>query len=298
MTEVESRDTGCVGTWIMLRGLGREAAHWMDFVVELRRHLPQQRIECIDWRGNGEYAQARSPWTIADGVAQLRQECSARRLKPPYVLVGISMGGMAAIDWLAHYPGEISHVHAINTSIGGISYWHERMRIGSLLKLLTSARSVRARERAVAAVTLSSSNACAATVDQWIDIAERHPVTRSNLLRQIWSAAQFSLRKPQHTERLTLYVSAGDRLVSPECSHDISRLWNVELVEHPSAGHDLPLDDGEWLLQQLLKKRHPGRQSTQANVVSDDDLLVHLHRSMSCESLAGWSACTDRRQST
>lgn len=296
MTEADYRNNGAA-TWIMLRGLGRESAHWMDFVLELRRHLPLQRIECIDWQGNGAYVQQRSPWTITDGVAQLRQQCASRQLKPPYVLVGISMGGMAAIDWLAHYPEEVSHVHAINTSIGGISYWHERMRIGSLLKLLTSASSVRSRERAVAAVTLSPANANEAVVDQWVEIAERRPVSRSNLLRQIWSAAQFSLRKPQHTRRLTLYVSAGDRLVSPQCSHDIARLWDVELFEHPVAGHDLPLDDGAWLLQQLLRERNPdhARPAIHGNVAADDDLLVHLHRSMSCEGLAGWSACADRR---
>jgi pimeloyl-ACP methyl ester carboxylesterase len=294
MIDTSYREAGNAGTWIMLRGLGRESAHWMEFVAQLRQRIPECRIECIDWPGNGEYAHSRSPCTIADGVAHLRQVCVERQLKPPYVLVGISMGGMAAIDWLAHFPEEITHAHVINTSIGGISYWYERMRIGSLLKLLTSARTVRGRERAVAEVTLSPVSVNDAIIDHWVTIAANHPVVRSNLLRQIWSASHFSLRRPEYADRLTVYVSGEDRLVNPECSRDMARLWNVELVEHATAGHDLPLDDGDWLLEQLLRERRPLACSGRAEADVDADLLVHLHRSLACAGLAGWSTRADR----
>jgi len=254
MIDIDYREVGVANTWIMLRGLGRESAHWMDFVSLLRQHIPQQRIECIDWLGNGEYTHLRSPCTISEGVAHLRNVCAERKLPPPYVLVGISMGGMAAIDWLAHFPEEISHVHAINTSIGGISYWYERLRFGSMLKLLTAAHTLRSRENMVAELTLSPDVACDEIVKTWLDIANRRPVSRANMLRQMWSAARFSVRKPVHTERLGLYVSDGDRLVSPKCSRDIAWLWNVEIVAHPAAGHDVPLDDGQWLLQHMQIK--------------------------------------------
>lgn len=295
MTDIDYRESGIANTWIMLRGLGRESAHWMDFVERLRQSLPQQRIECIDWPGNGEFADMQSPCTIAEGVAHLRRVCIERELQPPYVLVGISMGGMAAIDWLAHFPDEVSHVHAINTSIGGISYWYERLRVGSMMKLLVAARSERSRESAVAAVTLSSKSARGDVIDTWVDIATARPVRRPNLLRQIWSASRFSVRKPIHVARLTLYVSGRDRLVNPECSRDIARLWNVEILVHPSAGHDLPLDDGPWLLKQLLRERQPEVQPARMPSESGADVLVHLHRSVASAALAGWSARADRR---
>jgi len=225
MIDIDYREVGVANTWIMLRGLGRESAHWMDFVSLLRQHIPQQRIECIDWLGNGEYTHLRSPCTISEGVAHLR-----------------------------NVPEEISHVHAINTSIGGISYWYERLRFGSMLKLLTAAHTLRSRENMVAELTLSPDVACDEIVKTWLDIANRRPVSRANMLRQMWSAARFSVRKPVHTERLGLYVSDGDRLVSPKCSRDIAWLWNVEIVAHPAAGHDVPLDDGQWLLQHMQIK--------------------------------------------
>ena len=43
-----------------------------------------------------------------------------------------------------------------------------------------------------------------------------------------------------------------DRLVSPRCSQRLAAAWKVPLALHPSAGHDLPLDDPDWLLAQLV----------------------------------------------
>jgi len=295
MTDSENREVDSTATWIMLRGLGREAAHWVAFVNRLQQCMPQRRIECIDWPGNGEYAHLRSPCSIAEGVAHLRQVCVERDLTPPYVLVGISMGGMAAIDWLAHFPEEIVHAHVINTSLGGISYWYERTRPASMLKLLTAAGSVRNRENVVAAVTLSPDVVSNEIIEQWLDIARKRPVSRANLLRQLWSAARFSVRRPTQITRFTVYVSDADRLVNPQCSRDIARLWNVEIVAHPTAGHDLPLDDGNWLLAQLLREENPVLQSTRPAPADDSDRLVHLHRSISDVRLAGWSARADLR---
>lgn len=253
-------DAETAPTWILLRGLGREAGHWLDFRRHLAGVLPHRRIECIDWPGSGDYVALPSPCSIEAGVEHLRAVCRARALKPPYVLVGISMGGMASLYWLAHYPDEVAHAHVINTSVGGISYWYERMRPGAMLRLLAASVSPQRRDRSVFGLTTSLCRDRDGTLRRWYAIAAQRPVSRCNLIRQIVSAARFSQRKPEHAERLTLYVSGDDRLVSPMCSHDIARLWDVPLIEHPAAGHDLPLDDARWLSDQLLRggARHAG----------------------------------------
>jgi hypothetical protein len=43
-----------------------------------------------------------------------------------------------------------------------------------------------------------------------------------------------------------------DVLVSPQCSATLAHRWQVELRIHPDAGHDLPLDDPAWVIQQTL----------------------------------------------
>jgi predicted alpha/beta hydrolase family esterase len=45
-------------------------------------------------------------------------------------------------------------------------------------------------------------------------------------------------------------ASLGDGLVDPACSWRMAKAWGVELRLHASAGHDLPLDDPEWVARQ------------------------------------------------
>jgi hypothetical protein len=45
--------------------------------------------------------------------------------------------------------------------------------------------------------------------------------------------------------------SAADTLVDPDCSRRIAAALGASLAVHPSAGHDLPLDDGAWMAEQV-----------------------------------------------
>ena len=46
--------------------------------------------------------------------------------------------------------------------------------------------------------------------------------------------------------------ASGDRLVHPTCTQKIATAWGVPIRMHPDAGHDLPVDDPEWVLDKLL----------------------------------------------
>ncbi|PMZ18082.1 alpha/beta hydrolase, partial [Pseudomonas sp. FW306-02-F08-AA] len=37
------------------------------------------------------------------------------------------------------------------------------------------------------------------------------------------------------------------------CSQALAAAWNLPLVMHPFAGHDLPLDDPAWVVAQVLQ---------------------------------------------
>jgi predicted alpha/beta hydrolase family esterase len=50
---------------------------------------------------------------------------------------------------------------------------------------------------------------------------------------------------------LLLLNSAADRLVQASCSQAIAQAWHCPLQTHPSAGHDLCLDAGEWVIEQI-----------------------------------------------
>ena len=85
-----------------------------------------------------------------------------------------------------------------------------------------------------------------AALPKWTAWARERPVTRANALRQLAAAARFRASgMPPDTPVLVL-ASTRDRLVDAACSRALALAWNAPLIEHPRAGHDLPLDDGPW----------------------------------------------------
>jgi predicted alpha/beta hydrolase family esterase len=50
---------------------------------------------------------------------------------------------------------------------------------------------------------------------------------------------------------LLVLASAADTLVDPRCSIRLAHAWDAELRTHPTAGHDLPLDDAEWVASEV-----------------------------------------------
>jgi hypothetical protein len=66
-------------------------------------------------------------------------------------------------------------------------------------------------------------------------------------VRQLAAALRFRIPRGGHRANLLVVASASDRLVDPACSVLLARRWKVPLRVHPSAGHELALDDPEWL---------------------------------------------------
>jgi hypothetical protein len=52
-------------------------------------------------------------------------------------------------------------------------------------------------------------------------------------------------------DRVLLLRSLQDRLVNPVCSERMAEQWDWPVRTHPEAGHDLPLDDADWVIKQI-----------------------------------------------
>lgn len=241
-------------TWVLLRGLARESRHWGGFAALLEQRLPVGDVVLApDLPGNGRLWRATSPASVAGLVDAVRAELVAQGHGPPYVLVAMSLGGMVALEWAAFAPRELDACILLNTSAGGLSPFWQRMQprwYPTLLRSLLPA-PLALRERAVYAMT-STRPPDAAVLARWVGYAQSHPVSAGNALRQLVAAARFRAPPQLRLPGLVL-VSRGDRLVDPACSHAIARAWNLPLREHPSAGHDLPLDDAEWVVDQIAR---------------------------------------------
>ncbi len=238
-------------TWVLLRGLTREAAHWGAFPDLLRAQLQAgTRIVALDLPGNGALNAMTSPLRIETIAQECRAQLQAMDIPPPYSVVAMSLGAMVTVEWAAQHPVELRCGVLINTSLRPFSPWYQRLRprtYGALLRLALSSQPARGQEAAVLALTTRHPPQPAAVLDRWTTLREAHPVTRANALRQLAAAAQYCAPRRAPLVPLLAVVSAADGLVDPRCSHRLAQKWQLPLAEHPTAGHDLPLDDGAWL---------------------------------------------------
>ena len=240
-----------MSTWILLRGLTRECGHWGEFPAQLAARLPGARIVALDLPGNGALHRQRSPTRIADMLPACRAQLRAQDIAGPYHLLAMSLGALLALAWAAAYPQELAGGVLINTSLRGVSPFYRRLRPRSypaLLRVLAGGDS-HAREAAI--LRLTSARADPALLETWSALRRRHPVTPRNALRQLLAAARFRVPAQPPAVPLLLLSGAADALVDPRCSAELAARWQLPLCQHPTSGHDLPLDDGPWVAERI-----------------------------------------------
>jgi len=245
-----------VDQWFLLRGLTRESGHWGNFPRLLEMHFPAARVQCLEIPGNGKYCQMKSPASISEMTDWIRTDFAKTNEAPTNgrrFLLAISMGGMIAVDWVSRYPRDFSGLVLINTSFNGVSPLHKRLRPQSYrayAKILT-AFSDESKERAILDLTSNLAVHRGDIVDYWARIQKQRPVTKRNLFRQLLAAATYRAPEEKPRSPLLLFSSLRDRLVDPSCTEAIAKKWAGEHHQHATAGHDLPLDDPQWLLKHI-----------------------------------------------
>lgn len=241
-------------TWILLRGLSRESGHWGPFIGRFERGLADARVIAIDLPGNGALHQRDSPTRVEAMAEHCRATLASLGVAPPYSLLAMSLGAMVAVAWANAHPQELARCVLINTSLRPFSPFCRRLRPASYLPLLSVALSGgKAREQEEIILRLTSRLRCGAAevLDDWVALRKVHPVSRRNAVRQLWAAARYRAPAARPATALLLLASRRDGLVHLGCSEALAAAWGCELRIHPGAGHDLPLDDGPWVVAQV-----------------------------------------------
>lgn len=243
---------------VLLRGLAREAAHWLDFPEQLKNLLGDNyRLHLVDFPGCGKYFQQDALASIADMTEFARNEIAA--LKPEtdaLYLLGISMGGMVALDWAQRYPHTVRGLVLINSSAGDQPFWW-RLRPAAwptmIRALLTSSQT---REACVLNIVSNNKADYTQHLNQWLSIQQQRPVSRATIITMLRAAAQFRPRSTCAVHGLVL-ASEHDRMVSVRASEAIAAQFHWPINKHHSAGHDLPMDDPHWVATQITQWLQP-----------------------------------------
>jgi len=247
--------------WFFIRGLMREAAHWENFPKVFEQAFTNVKVITLDLPGSGVHWRDRAPLSVAETAEFLRQQAQAHLEKisqitgkrPDSYVLAISLGGMVALEWLQNFSEDLRGGVFINISLAGVNPFYKRLKPKAWAPLLSIVftQDVKRREKKVLELTASQHPIEESQLVNRVSAYERHPSSKLNFLRQIVAASKFRPHVKKVKTPILLLSSRGDRLVDSSCSEAISHRWNWKLKVHPTANHDLPLEDPEWVISQI-----------------------------------------------
>ena len=243
-------------TWVLLRGLMREARHWGEFPTLFQNALGAQHLVTLDFPGNGILHAQSSVTSVTEMANYCHTQLRQLGYAPPYRVLAQSLGAMVAVAWSERHPAEIDRMVLINTSLAPYNPFYHRLRPANYPALLRFVLHDSAAQRESLILQLTSalkshSDHRQTILDQWIAYARECPVTRANILRQLQAALCYRAAPDAPPAPVLLLAGQHDRLVNAKCSLTLAKNWRCAIRLHPAAGHDLPLDDGVWVTQRV-----------------------------------------------
>lgn len=249
--------------YFFIRGLIRSQFHWYQFPAIFeqlaQQHDAKVKAVLFDIPGNGERYRQATPFSIAamadDIGQQIQHYLTTHSIGPESKLhlVGISMGGMIAAELAEKSQLTLASVHIINSSFANLSPFWQRMRIPAALNLLPNLWRTDKRESTILKWTSNKPSSIALTLE-WVEEAKQHPLSLRNACAQLWAASHYFVGKKPSIKSF-VYCCQEDRLVNWKCSEKLAAHWQVSLAREQTAGHDLPLDNPNWLAEKILQRR-------------------------------------------
>jgi len=241
--------------WIFLRGLTRGNIHWGDFPQIFKLQNPKASIEFLEIPGNGEGCHINTPLDPAEVIDFLRKNSKFVQQNQKFNICGISLGGMLALKWTELYPDEIKSISIINSSLGQYSAFYHRLNIFNIGKVLSALFEVdpEKQEETILTMTSNKLKENKKYLKTFSEYSKQYPVSKKNFVRQLILANEIVINDLPEVP-LKVICSKQDRLVDHGCSLQIHSMLGGQFFEHPTAGHDLPLDEPEWLSKMLLSQ--------------------------------------------
>ena len=154
---------------------------------------------------------------------------------------------MIAIDWMTRYPDEVAAAVLINTSVRPLCPFYHRLHwkiYPHVIKMIF--RSTLQKESDILALTSNRHSHDSKLLESWQQWQQQNPVSTASARNQFLAAVKFSITsKPR--QPILIVTSQADRLVDYRCSLKLAQTWQTDSIQHDAAGHDLTLDEPEWV---------------------------------------------------
>lgn len=241
--------------FVLIRGLARCHCHWHTFPKLLEKKIEGSKVSFLDLPSMGTRNHLDFSLNMKKNVDAIRQDYKEiisnkdPSLQP--IIISISLGSMVNMAWAARYPKDFQKMILINSSSADVNPVYRLQPFA--LKCLTKALlTLKEKDRERIAFELTSSMAPKdEIISEWAKCSQTYPMSKRSVLRQLLMASRFKC--PQNITQDTLVLTArNDRLCNYKCSFEIhDKIKGSRLEFHPSAGHDIPLDDPMWVIEKI-----------------------------------------------
>jgi len=248
--------------WVLLGGVGRECARWPEapqvLVQRLRRMEPASQLHLLDLPGTGQRWQERSPSQVAELVEGLRAQ--VRSLEAPIGLIASSVAAALATEWARRYPQELGALVLVSPVLRPFTPLLRAVRPGlwpTLAALLLGRRSPWALDERLFASTTNLRADVMGLDTEWRRLRDEHPVKLRNVCAQGLAVWRYEASRRRPHGRVLLLAGHADQWFDWRISQAISRAWGAAVRVHPEAGHDLLLDDPDWVARSVQEWLQP-----------------------------------------
>jgi 3-oxoadipate enol-lactonase len=240
--------SGAGPTLLLIRGLGRWSEHWLGWQESLSKSF---QVIVFDGRGLGRSTGSLMPWnTMSDLTSDLAAILKAERIASAH-LVGVSLGGMMALQFGLDYPDLTTSVTAINASIGRSG--HMRLTLPAL-GLLASAPVRKLAIYPELADLLTSPKASSESkkkiFERWLEIDKKYPQPKNIIGSQLIIGAKWRRWESLSQIQAPVHIIVGndDQFVPRGNSLFIAeKIPHAKLTEIEDAGHEIHVEQPSQL---------------------------------------------------
>jgi len=240
--------------------MGRESAQWGEaprlLLQQLQVVQPGARLYQLDLPGTGRLWAQRSPRDIASMLAGLRSRVQAAGLQGPIALIANSWVSCVATEWARQHGNELGALVLISPCLRPFTPVLRSVRFelwGAALALLLGRRSPLERDRRFWRSHVQLHEPEQALLAQWQALRKAHPMRARTGLAQLLAVWRYQSSRRRPHQQILLLAGKGDVWIDWRVASAISRAWGAALRLHPEAGHDLLLDDPQWVARSIAE---------------------------------------------
>jgi pimeloyl-[acyl-carrier protein] methyl ester esterase len=241
-----------IKTIVLLRGLSRQSGHWAGFDTKLR-DATGLNVVAIDLPGFGDRSHVRAPLSVYETAKNVKDLIAAQQLTDVCVL-GISFGGMVAIEIGRQWPLMARSLVVVNSSVAGLVPAWKRLSWTATRAFMLAGltRDPQKREKIILGL-ISNLPVEQGLLEDWAKIQSKQPADLVATISQLLAAIIYKPRE-RPAIPMTVMASERDRLASMACSQQLAYEWNCPIFINQDAGHDLAIDAPDWTIDILQRE--------------------------------------------